>query len=284
MLGIQEFEKEVKQGLPRFINFCFSSEYFFLSEAARLIRKNFESLIIETYENPEDIDINSLINTNPLFSSKRILLIYNFEKITKKDRKISWLNRISKAQSPLISLVILCNSSLKEITDEINFIKQQKNSALFNLDVSEKDLFSWINYKASQVGINLKTDAISYIISITGGQPGLISSEIEKIALLSSRTELGLFDIKDILSELGEFSAFDLVDAVRKGDKKRAFALLDKIKFIEPDLILGALNYYYSTQAEADEKVFSSLYRANLSLRQGRLCSIEILLNELFKN
>lgn len=122
---------------------------------------------------------------------------------------------------------------------------------------------------------------IYYLIDITGGQPGIISSEIEKISLLSDKSHLGLFDIKDILTELGEFTAFDLIDAIKKKDRERAFKILDKLQNTEPDMILGALNWYYSNKKDSDEKVYSLLYRTNLSLRQARSLSLDMLVYEL---
>ena len=284
MLQIQELEREIKKGLLKLIYFCYATEPFFLSEVSKLIRKNFPLISIETYESVEDIDMTTLISSNSLFSDKRILLIYGFEKIKKTEKKVEWLKKVVNTRSTSVSLVILCNASNKDLSDEIAFLKKEKNCLIFNLDIHERDLSEWINYKASQHGINLKADAINYLINITGGQPGLISSEIEKIALLTESNSIGLIEIKDVLAELGEFTAFDLIEAIRKKDRQRAFSILEKLRNVEPDMILGALNWYYTNKTEASEKVYSLLYRANLALRQARSLSLDMLVYELMKD
>jgi len=284
MLQIQELEREIKKGLLKLIYFCYATEPFFLSEVSKLIRKNFPLISIETYESVEDIDMTTLISSYSLFSDKRILLIYGFEKIKKTEKKVEWLKKVVNTRSTSVSLVILCNASNKDLSDEIAFLKKEKNCLIFNLDIHERDLSEWINYKASQHGINLKADAINYLINITGGQPGLISSEIEKIALLTESKFVGLIEIKDVLAELGEFTAFDLIEAIRKKDRQRAFSILEKLRNVEPDMILGALNWYYTNKTEASEKVYSLLYRANLALRQARSLSLDMLVYELMKD
>lgn len=282
MLQIQEFEKEIKKGLPKTLYFCHAVEPFFLFEAAKLVRKSFDPMAIETNEEPEEINVTTLMGANSLFAEKRILLVYNFEKIKKTEKRIDWLKKVIESCS--VSLILLCNVSDKDFSKEITFLKKEKKCSIFNLDIYDRDLSEWIAYKAGQQGINLRPDAINYLINITGGQPGLISSEIEKIALLTEKSSIGLFDIKDILSEFGEFTAFDLVDAIHKKNREKAFMMLEKLKNSEPDMILGALNWYYTNRVNADIRIFNLLYKANLALRQAPSCSLEMLLYELLKD
>ncbi|MEN2994059.1 MAG: DNA polymerase III subunit delta [Thermodesulfovibrio sp.] len=283
MLEIQKLEREIKAKLPKRVYFCYAQDNFFLFEVVRLIRSSFDSIMIENFDSPDEVEITSF-SAPSLFSSKKILIIHSFEKIKKAEKRIEWLKKVTSQQYDSFSIIILCNASHREIFDEIAYLKKDKNSMVFNLDLQKEDLPAWILYKANKKGITLRQDAIYYLIDITGGQPGLISSEIEKISLLTDKSHLGLFDIKDILAELGEFTAFDLVDAIRKRDKKRAFQMLDKLKNTEPDIILGALNWYYTNKTEADERVYSLLYKTNLALRQARSCSLDMLLYELLKD
>ncbi len=283
MLQIQRFEEQIKKALPEKIYFLFATEPFFLFEAVRLIRKNFNPITIESYEYPEEVDTTALMTTHSLFAEKRILIVSNFEKIKKTEKRIEWLNKVKKALAPPISLIILSNTSTKEIPDELDFIRGERISS-FNLDIGERDLEEWISYKASEQGINLKFDAISYLIDITNGQPGLLSSEIEKISLLTEKNQLGLSDIKEILSEVAEYKTFDLIDAIERKDTEKAFKILEQIKTTDADMVLGALNWYYSRKPYTDEKIYHLLYNANLSLRQSRSLSLDLLLYELLKS
>lgn len=284
MLAIQEFEREIKRGLSKSLYFIFSSEPFFLSEAIKLLRENFESLSIETYETPEDVLKETELSASSLFSLRRILLVHNFERVKKTDKRVELLDKFLKGASTTVTVILLANGSSKDFSEEISFLKKFKESSILNLDIGEREILSWINFKAERAGISLKPDAANYMLSITGGQPGLIASEIEKLALLCPGATLRLFDIKELLTELGEFDAFDLVDAIKRRDKNRAFQLLEKLKNTEIDMILGALNYYYGNLSDADENIFRTLYKANLSLRQGKLCSLELLVFDLLRD
>lgn len=283
MLEIQKFEQEIKKKLPKHLYFCYAQEEFFLFEAARLIRKNFDSISIETYESVEEIDLTSFASSS-LFSQKRILLVYNFEKIKKAEKRIEWLKKVIETRASSATVCVLCNASYKDISEEVKFLKNLDDLCrVYNLDIQEKDLPAWIIYKLREFGKTAKPDAIFYLIDITGGQPGLISSEIEKIALLTEKPSIGLFEIKDILTELGEFTPFDLIDAIKKKDTQRAFTILNKLQNTERDMILGALNWYYANKTDAGQKVYSLLYRTNLALRQARSCALEMLVYELMK-
>lgn len=283
MLQIQKFQSEVKKGLPENIYFIYASESFFLFEAVRLIRKGFESITIEPYDSPENLKSTDLLITHSLFSEKRVLIVHNFEKIKKTDQRIQWLIWVKQNITYPITLVIMSNTSSKDIYDELEFIKKEK-IVQFNLDINENDLEKWIAYKASEYGINLKSDTISYLIEITNAQPGLISSEIEKISLIKESANIGIMDVRDILSDIAEYKAFDLIEAIDRKDRKKAFRILEQIKTTDTDLVLGALNWYYSRKSNVDKEVFSLLYRANLSLRQGSSISLDLLLYELLKN
>lgn len=283
MLQIQRFEEQIKKGLPEKIYFLFAIEPFFLFEAVRLIRKGFAPISIETFESPEEVDTTALMTTHSLFAEKRIPIVHNFEKIKKTEKRIEWLTKVTNTVKPPITLIVFSNTSAKDIMDELEFIKRERIFFL-NLDVSERDLEEWIKYKASQEGIKLNKEAISYLIDITNGEPGLLSPEIEKIALLTEKPSLGVSDIRELLSEVAEYKTFDLIEAVERKDVNRAFRILEQMKTTDVDMILGALNWYYSRKPDTDRKIYQLLYNANLSLRQSRLLSLELLLYELLKN
>ncbi|GAB6183987.1 DNA polymerase III subunit delta [Thermodesulfovibrio hydrogeniphilus] len=284
MLAIQRLEDDVKKGLTSQLYFCYSNDGFLLSEAVKLIRAHFPPISIETYESLEEIDIATLTSATSLFAERRILLIYNFEKIRKKDKRIEWLKKIVEKKASHITVFFLCNAEAKELAEDINFLKGHFRFGIFPLDIQERDLHEWIIYKASKSGLKLRRDAIDYLIDLTAGQPGLISSEVEKISLLVNQSEIGISDIKEILAENAEYSSFDLIDAIQSKDKGKAFKILQSLQNTESDMILGALNWHFTYRAKADLKLYSLLYKANLSLRQAKPCVLDVLVYELMQD
>ncbi len=284
MLSIQKFENEVDRGLPASIYFFYSVEPFLLSEIIRIIKERISQISIETFESPEDIKNETLVKETSLFSQKRILIVHNFEKFKKSEKKIDWLKKITGAISSSVTLIILCNCSGKDINDEISFLKKTKNALIFNLELYERDLPAWVSYKASKHGIGFQREAVFYLIEVTGGQPGLISSEIEKISILLRKRDIDILELREILSETGEYKAFDLIEAVRKKDRIKTFKILQNIQQSDYDMILGALNWHFSNREEGDLKIYSQLFKTNLAIRQGHLCSLEMLIYKLLKD
>ncbi|MEN2985263.1 MAG: hypothetical protein ABDH16_01155, partial [Thermodesulfovibrionaceae bacterium] len=70
MLQIQEFEREVKRGLSKFLYFCYAVEPFFLLEATKILKAEISSMSIESYETSEfeQFDFKSILNITSLFS------------------------------------------------------------------------------------------------------------------------------------------------------------------------------------------------------------------------
>ncbi|MEJ5227743.1 hypothetical protein [Thermodesulfovibrio sp.] len=284
MLAIKKLEEEIKKGLPLNIYLCLSSDLFFLSEVKKLLLENFPPLSVEVYETTEEVDKKITISSISLFSEKRIIVVYNFEKIKKLEKRIEWLEDITSAKFKNVSMLILCNASSKDIAEEINYLKKKKNVAIFNLEVSERELAEWIVYKSEKLQIKLSRSAIYYLIEITGAQPGLISSELEKISLLIDNSNVDISDIKEILTETLEYKAFDLVEAIKKKDFSVAFKIINNLQPSDYDMVLGALNWHFSNRIAMNERVYSLLYSTNVALRQGKSCSLELLLYELLKD
>ena len=282
MLPIKQFEEAVKKGLPAPLYFIYSLEKFFLLEAVSLIRENLDALSIESFDSPDEVDISALRTTHSLFADRRILIIHNYERIKKEEKRIEFIKRLRRDLSSYVSAVILSNTSKGEIQRELQFMKEEKIN-IFNLDLVENQLYEWIQYKAWKKGITLSRSAIIYLIEITNAEAGLISSEIEKIAILSDTKDLSVTDIKEILSDRGKYEAFDLIEAIKGKDFEKAFRILEQMKNTDADLLLGALNWYYSKIPEADSGVFYLLLRANLGLRQARHLTLEMLLYELLR-
>lgn len=284
MLVIQRFEEEIKKEPTISLYFCFSADYFLLAEAKKLVNKQFSRFAMEIFESPEEINNQTLIKSASLFSEKRILLVYNFEKIKKIQQRIEWLENLVSADSKQVIIFVLCNASSDDLSDEIKYLKKYKNVAIFNLDIHERELPDLIQYKAKKEGIFFSKDAVNYIIDITGGHPGIISSEIEKISVLLNKSTIEVSDIKEILSEISEYNAFDLVDAIKKKDIDKIFNILNNIQNTDLDMFIGALNWYYSSRKLESKKIFSLLYNTNLAIRQSRSCSLELLVYELLRD
>jgi DNA polymerase-3 subunit delta len=282
MLALQRFEEQIKKGLPEKIYFLFATEPFFLLEAVRLLRKHFNSIAIQSFDSPEEINTTTLMSPFSLFAEKKVVVVYHFEKIKKTETRLKWLSKVLATLKPPLTLIVLSNSPSKEIEQEIELLKKNRLS-IFNLDIEETKLHQWIQYKAKESGVNLTTDAVFYLMQVTNNQPGLIASEIEKIALLTDEPEISSLHIKNLLSDIAEYKAFDLVSAVERKLTSKAFKIIKQIKYTDYDLILGALNWFYSNNQSGDNEVFRLLYKSNLSLRQAKLCSLELLLYELLK-
>lgn len=285
-MAFKHFYQELTNGLPQPIYILYSSDDFFLYDALSLIKEryNHNSLNFDVFDlkSPDDIkpigEIIGILNTPPFLSEKRIVVIQNTQKLSKID--IEFLQDYFLNPSKDSSLIMLFEGSSPKIFDQ-RFLKIMK---IISLNLSDKEIPLWIKERAEAMGYSLTEDAIDYLINITG-DVGLIYSELKKFSLLNKRS-LDIKDLEGLVYASAEYSAFDLIDALKRRDKSQVFRIYEIVKdSIEPQMLLGALNFYYSSakDKETSRKIFRLLHEADLGIKTSRSFPLEELLSRLLK-
>jgi len=237
-----EFNRELKKGLPEPIYLLWSKENFFLEEALNNVikvffaseQKDFNYNIFYPDANPQDILDAAL--TLPFLAPRRLIILKDFHQFSEGHMEV--LNRYFKEPSDTTCMVLLSSKEPK-----LKNLKLQ----IYPLNIRESDMPGWIKQIAAQNGIKLSDDAVKYLMEFVGTDVGLLASEVRKL------TFLGIKDIekKDIIDSIGmtkEYTPFNLVDALIAGEKTKAFRILKALaegRTSDMVSILGALNWHY---------------------------------------
>lgn len=295
-MSLKNLSQEIEKGLPLPIYFLYANDPYLLEEAVSRIKPlvpetdadfNLSIFDLDSAENtatPEEI-IGTL-NTISFFGSRRFVIAKNFQKLPSKELKK--FQPYMENPSPHAVLMIFHTGTIKKELREI--IKGIKN---FSLDIREHELPYWVKEQAKKKGLAIKDDAIEYLIGIAGAEMGVLSSEIEKLAMLKNET-ITVDSIKEIVEGNKNYGVFDLTRALKEKNSGQVFSIYKVLKeTFEPYSLLGAINWQYSqmsikatndSQKNYFNRVFELLNHADIQIKtSGGAYPLEHLLSRLLK-
>lgn len=294
-MSYRNFLDEIKKGLPSPAYLLAASDPFLHTEARSLIKDlvpaverdfNFQVFDLISSDAVSLEQIMDVLNTMPFFAGRKFVVVENFQKMLKKDLKKlgQYLERPSES-----SVLVLLNAGAmkKDIQQGL------KNLKSVSLDISEREIHTWLKVKAGAKGIVLSDSAADYLLGTIGPDLGLLSSELDKCMLIGKPT-VDREDIIEITEGKRTYNAFDLVDAIRARDADRALKIYRVLRDTEePYSLIGALNWQYARSfagANTPEdkkyyyKVFGLLNKADLDIKSsGGPYPVELLLVRLLR-
>jgi len=295
-MSIRQFQQELSKGMPAPVYLLHSSEDFLLYEALSAIKEQFKDAVgfnFDAYDikSPDDTipveQIVDVVNTMPFISARRIVVIHNIQKLAKKD--------VQKLEAYLINptdtaLLIMFHTGA---APKLFSAAVSGNIKTIALTVQEKDLPLWVKEQAKQKKVRLTDTAVEYLLTMVGTDLGMLSAEIEKLACFISDRVIDVADLRSVIYSGVEYTAFDLLDAIKRKDAREVFRVFENVtKNQEPQMLLGALNYYYARQASAYQqkdpsgpfRTIKLLHEADIDIKTSRKYVIENLLVKLLKN
>ena len=295
-MSIKQFHQELSKGMPSPVYLLYSSEDFLLYEAISGIKEQCRDTVgfnFDVYDikSPDDTipveQIVDIVNTMPFISARRIVVINNIQKLAKKDVQKIEAYLLDPAETAL--LVMLHTGAAPKL-----FSAAASGSIkTIALTVQEKDLPLWIKEQAKQKKVRLTDSAVEYLITMAGTDLGMLSAEIEKLACFISDRVIDVADLRSVIYSGVEYTAFDLLDALKRKDAREVFRIFENVtKNQEPQMLLGALNYYYGRQGAAYHQKETSgpaqtirfLHEADIAIKTSHKYVIENLLVKLLKN
>lgn len=289
-MSIKQFQQELSKGMPFSVYLFYSSEDFLLYDILMQVKErfaentfNFDLFDLKFSDDNKPIEqIIDILNTLPFLSGRRVVIIQNIQKISKKDSKK--LEHYLKNPSKSSLFIMLYEGKSPKLFEDLS----TKNIKVIGVNVYEKDIPIWLNEKAAKKGIRFTDEALKYLINYVGTDLGMLHMEVEKISSLN-KDIINVDDIKEIVYSGVEYSAFDLVNALQKKDAKEVFRIYEKLlKNTEPQMLLGALNYQYTAMSsKANEnkreykKIFQLLHEADVAIKRSHNFVMEELLLNL---
>lgn len=279
-MSLKQFIQEKDKGLKASVYFLHAGEQYLLKEASLLaaeaIPEAERGFCLDTF-NLEESDTHLLfeqvvdiLNTRPFMGSRRLVVVENIQELQKKDMQ-RLEAYVSNPSDCAVLLLLHKGSPAKGQFKE--FIKKVKTVPL---DMRPQDFPLWIKEKLQKEGLTITDRAIEYLLGLVGPDAGLISSEIEKFALLDSR-RIDIADIGGVITGSGSYGVFDLGNAIEAKNNEKAFKIVRYLlETTEPYGLLGALNWHYARKASTDKgrgkyykRIFEILHEADLSIKSS---------------
>jgi len=279
-MSIKQFQQELSKEFPSPAYLFYSSDDFLLYEALSSIKDkhhsdafNFDVFDVKSPDNSKPMEqIIDILNTLPFLSGRRVVVIENTQKLTKKDIKKLEEYLTNPANTSL--LIMLFEGASPKLFDA----SVVKNIKAIGLNVQEKDIPSWIRDTAKREGIEFTDRAIEYLIVCVGTDMGMLYSEIKKFSSWNA-DKIDIDDVKGMVYTGAEYSAFDLFNALKKREAAEVFRIFENVgKNTESQMLLGALNWQYANlQSKSHHKgerffrtVFKLLHEADASIKTSR--------------
>ncbi len=245
--------KRIEQGKIAPVYFLYGEERFFQIEVLNALNKAIVSPENEEF-NRETFDAASSApsdwlqsaQTLSFFGGKKLIAVRDFHETTLSKPAVEKILTYLENPSPDGVLVLFA--------DKIDRKKKiYKSLASMEFAVActapnEGSLIQWIGKRAQKVGYTLKSDASSLLVDRIGAKPGLLVSELEKLAVSAGKSKV--IDealVAELVGALKQENVFELTDALKKKNAAEAILILrNQLRHGEEPLkILGTITWQY---------------------------------------
>ena len=196
-----------------------SSIFLFIGEDSYLREKAIKDLklsLLNNYSRELDYEvfygdeasareILDVAATAPFLASKRLVVIKDFEKLSKEDT----LRVITYLRKPSESTCLVLETKDDSVLKEYDSITRYVNIKRFNTPI-DQELSSWIRQFVTSHGKYIEEDAVKDLKELQGQNLSILTQELEKlITFIGERDRIKLDDVEAIvggsltLSEIG---------------------------------------------------------------------------------
>jgi DNA polymerase-3 subunit delta len=193
-----------------------------------------------------DASADEVINsagTIPFFSSKRLIVVKDFDKFSKED--VSKIEAYVKNPSQHTCLVIDSDdiSMLEKSASIARYAKVMKFNPL-----SDAELSSWIKKYLSAQGKAIEYDALDMLKESKGSGLLNLSLELDKlITFTGARKNIAVSDVENLVGKSVVSSAFDIASAIGNRDASKAIGIINELTSSgkKPYEIIGILSWFF---------------------------------------
>lgn len=188
-------------------------------------------------------EIFASVSTIPFFSSKRLVVVKDFEKLPKHDtdRLINYIKNPN--QYTCLVIDTLDGSILKDSPSLSRYAKVLRFS-----EPTETEVSSWISKFVSSNGKTIEEEAVEILKELQGHDLLNLSQELEKlITYAGARKKITVSDVEGLVGKSVISSAFEIAHAAAGMDSSKAVAIVHELVSLgkKPHEIIGLLAWHF---------------------------------------
>lgn len=310
MINYTEFINDLKNNKLKHVYLFYGDERFLLNDALNRMKAKLLNGITDdmNYTVLEDLDSNIIVDiiiencdTLPFMSEYRMIVVKDEESMSKLDDKDSKRlfkyieGNINKKENRSI-LIFVMNEKV-DTRKKIYKLIDEVGDIVFFEKLKFEEAVNYTGYFVRRNGKTIKKTYAEYIVKNVGTDLYTIVNEINKITAYNENVEIGLDDVKEILSRNINENIFNLVSSIGMKKEIEALRILNRIISIgeAPIVILAMIIRQIRIIAKAkycegkslDKKSLASyigvpLFALNDIIKQSKFFSAEELI-EAFK-
>jgi len=188
-------------------------------------------------------EIISSAGTMPFFSSKRLIVVKDFDELSKED--ISKVATYIKNPNQHACLVI--DSDDASILDDSPSMARYAKVLRFS-SFSDTELSAWIKKYLSIQGKTIEDDAMDILKEFKGADSLSLSQELDKlVTFINKRKSVTRNDVENLVGKSAVTSAFDIASAIGDRDASRAIGIVHELTSSgkKPYEIIGILSWFF---------------------------------------
>ncbi len=177
-------------------------------------------------------------NLLPMLGGQRLVIVKRAQKLLEKSEELRAYLDDPSPQTILLLELSKSPDKRRKAWKEV----EQKASIIACATPKTAELLDWVSEQARERKLRLGHDAVSYLVSESGGDLRHLLNELEKLSLYAGEEKLDLETIATVLGRGKAQSIFRFLDALAAGDSKNALRQLGRLlEEGEPPLRILAL-------------------------------------------
>jgi|GEM_PF-6871939 len=212
------------------------------TEIINLIKKSLDDFDISIHyaREIEPLLFINDISSGPLFASKKIVLLKNFESIKKEPKKIVLEYLKNSANLNLLIITIddeIKNSELEKDFSEINITHTSLNPP------TPREIENYIKDEFDKNSKIIDPASLSYISRSIASYGALVNETEKLLTYLKHKKQINLDETIDLISPNPEIDRFEIINAILSNNKQKLYEITENLieQKEQPTLIISTL-------------------------------------------